>query len=198
MGWRDINMSRRKPPLRLAAVPREEGQDHASAVLRKAAGAAIAALAQQPATAPDAFTAGYLAGYARHQALKHGLDAEAEVPPLEALLAELSLLAPQGLASSLRALTFSPRAGADARASLSATQPQADAGYLVGHLESLCGTCRLLSLAPPANCGPEAFAAYLTHCDHAADRLQTHQPTASLRFDAGERAVLRAAFAGNH
>ena len=192
MGWRDINMSRRKPPLRLAAVPREEGQDHASAVLRKAAGTALAAQAQQPGNAPDAFTAGYLAGYARHQALKHGLDAEEGERPLEALLAELKALAPV-----LPALQFSPRKGAQMRTGLAATPPLADAGYLVGHLESLCGTTRLLGLAPPAGCGPEAIAAYLTHCDHAADRLQTHQPTASLRFDAGEREILRAAFMNN-
>ncbi len=192
MGWRDINMSRRKPPLRLAAVPREDGEDLAAAVLRKAARAALAAQAQQPGNAPDAFTAGYLAGYARHQALKHGLDPEEGERPLEALLAELKAVAPASLA-----LRFSPRKGAQMRSGLAATPPLADAGYLVGHLESLCGTTRLLGLAPPAGCGPDAIAAYLTHCDHAADRLQTHQPTASLRFDAGEREILRAAFMNN-
>jgi hypothetical protein len=192
MGWRDINMSRRKPPLRVAAVPREDGEDLATAVLRKAAGAALAAQAQQTGRVLDAFTAGYLAGYARHQALKHGLDAEQGAPPLEALLAELKAQVP-----ALQALRFSPRNGAQMRSGLAATPPLADAGYLVGHLESLCGTTRLLGLAPPAGCGPEAIAVYLTQCDHAADRLQTHQPTASLRFDAGEREILRAAFTIN-
>ncbi len=190
MGWRDINMSRRKPPLRVAAVPREDGEDHADAVLRKAVRAALAAQAQQPGVAPDAFTAGYLVGYARHQALKHGLDAEEGAEPLQALLAQLRALAP-----ALPALRFAPRDGTGSRARFAAATALADAGYLVGHLESLCGTTRLLGLAPSAGCGPEALAAYLTQCDHAADRLQTHQPTASLRFDSRERSVLRAAFA---
>lgn len=190
MGWRDINMSRKKPPLRMAAIPREDGEDHAAAVLRKAARAALAAQAQQPGVSPDAFTAGYLVGFARHQALKHGLDAEEGVQPLQALVAQLKALAP-----ALPALRFSPRKGAQMRTRLAAVPLLADAGYLVGHLESLCGTTRLLGLAPSAGCGPEALAAYFTQCDHAADRLQTHQPTASLRLDADERAVLRAAFA---
>ena len=190
MGWRDINMSRKKPPMRVAAVPRLEGEDHASAVVRKAAGAALAAMAAQRVSAPEAFAAGYLVGYARHQALKHGLDPEQGAEPLKALRAEFTALAP-----SVSSLRFAPRAAARMRTGFAATPPLADAGYLVGHLESLCGTSRLLGLAPPAGCGPERIAAYLTQCDHAADRLQTHQPTASLRFDSRERAVLRAAFA---
>ena len=59
----------------------------------------------------------------------------------------------------------------------------ADAGYLVGHLESLCGTRRLLDTRG-------SVEAYLTACDHAADRLQTHHPTAVLRFDPAERAIV--------
>jgi hypothetical protein len=68
MGWRDINMSRRKPPMRLAVIPMEEGQDASDAVLRKAARTALHALAQAPVIDPDlqAFAAGYLAGFARH------------------------------------------------------------------------------------------------------------------------------------
>jgi hypothetical protein len=68
----------------------------------------------------------------------------------------------------------------------------ADAGYLVGHLASLCGSERLLgqSLTLLAAGDTDAF---LTACDVAADRLQTHQPTMALRFDADERAILRRA-----
>ena len=45
-------------------------------------------------------------------------------------------------------------------------------------------------------CGPAGeVSAYLTACDQAADRVQTHHPTAVLRFDTAERAVLRAALA---
>jgi hypothetical protein len=192
MGWRDINMSRKKPPIRVAAVPRLEGEDHASAVLRKAAGAALAVMAVQRVSAPEAFAAGYLVGYARHQAVKHGLDPEEGAEPLQALMAELTALAP-----SVGSLRFAPRADGGLRTAFAATPPLADAGYLVGHLESLCGTSRLLGLAPDAGCGPEAAAVYLTQCDQAADRLQTHQPTASLRFDAGERGILRAAFSSD-
>jgi hypothetical protein len=72
------------------------------------------------------------------------------------------------------------------RAALAAADSLADAGYLVGHLESLCGTKRLLATGGDVE-------AYLTLCDHAADRLQTHHPTDVLRLDPAERAVVRAA-----
>ena len=71
-------------------------------------------------------------------------------------------------------------------AAIQAADPLADAGYLVGHLESLCGTKRLLATGGDVE-------AYLTLCDHAADRLQTHHPTDVLRLDPAERAVVRAA-----
>jgi hypothetical protein len=80
-----------------------------------------------------------------------------------------------------------------ARAALRAEPAAADAGYLVGHLESLCGSRRLLTAAARLGLPGPAVDRFLTDCDTAADRLQTHQPTASLRFDDGERAVLRAA-----
>ena len=38
-------------------------------------------------------------------------------------------------------------------------------------------------------------ARYLTACDHAADRMQTHHPTAVLRLDPAERAIVEAALA---
>ena len=128
----------------------------------------------------DAFTAGYLAGYARHQALKHGLDAEADGGA--ALLAALAVQAPDDVA----ALQLTRRRQATSRTTLGASDLLADAGYLAGHLESLCGTRRLLDTAGGA-------AAYLTRCDQAADRLQTHHPTAVLRLDPVERAIVETA-----
>ncbi len=83
MGWRDINMSRRKPPLRLAVVPVEPGVDRRTAVLRKAAAMAVEVWSEQvDGTVPDGFApfvAGYSLGYARHVALKHDIDCEAEM-----------------------------------------------------------------------------------------------------------------------
>jgi hypothetical protein len=194
MGWRDINMNRRKPPMRLAVVPVEAGEDLHEAVLRKACRAARASLdAQRPEISPAfrRFAAGYLAGFARHQGLKHGVDAEqADGEPLHDLLQALEHLAPSTLADEWANLRFVPRDGARTR--LRATDGTADAGYLLGHLESLCGTERLLRMASGlAGSGIDAF---LTACDTAADRLQTHQPTMSLRFDPSERAVMRKAF----
>jgi len=199
MGWRDINMSRRKPQLRLAAVPVEEGQDLSGAVLAKACGAAVSALAQVPEVAPELvpFVAGYLAGFARHQALKHGVDAEqGYATPLLALLQALRRQTPQVLADEIARMCFLPRAslGKAPRTCLRAEAVLADAGYLVGHLESLCGSQRLLRAAAGRGACVNDVEAFLTACDTAADRMQTHQPTMSLRFDAAERAVLREAF----
>jgi hypothetical protein len=185
MGWRDINMNRRKPRLDVAVVPVADGEDRDAAVLRKAVAAALAALAEQGA-AEVQFTAGYLAGFARHQALKHKLDAEADGGA--ALLAALALQAPEEMKAAVQALRLVPRLKPSSRAALGAGNPLADAGYLVGHLESLCGTRKLLGTAG-------GVAAYLTRCDHAADRLQTHHPTAVLRFDPVERAIVEAALA---
>ena len=179
MGWRDINMNRRKPRIDVAVVPMGEGEDRDAAVLRKAVTAALACVAEQgPANAT--FTAGYLAGFARHQALKHGVDAEADGGV--ALLAELAAQAPD----AVQALQLVPRGIASSRASLSASDALADAGYLVGHLESLCGTKKLLAMRG-------SVEAYLTLCDQVADRMQTHHPTAVLRLDPAERAVVGAA-----
>jgi hypothetical protein len=204
MGWRDINMNRRKPPLRLAAFPMEDGQDRAEAVLRKASADAFAALEAQGIEVGleqhdwlRHFTAGYVMGFARHQALRHGIDADAETAR-EALREALRRRVPQVLAEPLRAIRFLPRAedGVTPRAALRADPPLADAGYLVGHLESLCGSRRLLTAAARLSAPATSIDRFLTDCDTAADRLQTHQPTASLRFDARERAVLRQAFGG--
>ena len=67
-------MNRRKPQLRVAVIPVEEGEELAQAVLRKAAAAAVSALSQCAALegSLSAFAAGYLAGFARQLALKHG------------------------------------------------------------------------------------------------------------------------------
>lgn len=183
MGWRDINMNRRKPRLDVAVVPVAAGEARDTAVLRKAVAAALASLAAQ-GSADARFTAGYLAGFARHQALKHGLDAEADGGA--ALQAALAAQAPAGLKDAVQTLRLEPRLQPTPRAARGAAEPLADAGYLVGHLESLCGTRKLLATAGGTD-------AYLTRCDHAADRMQTHHPTAVLRFDAGERAIVEAA-----
>jgi hypothetical protein len=196
MGWRDINMSRRKPPMRLAVIPMEEGEDQRFAVLRKAARKAFATSTGTSAIAPGLmpFAAGYLAGFARHQALKHGVDAEKDEGLMHALLGALTAEAPPSLAQAVDYLRFSPRSGArqSPRAALRAQQGLADAGYLAGHLASLCGSETLLrlSLAQLSKGDVEAF---LTACDFAADRMQTHQPTMALRFDVQERAILREA-----
>ncbi|WP_374332010.1 hypothetical protein [Aestuariivirga sp.] len=176
-------MNRRKPRLDVAVVPVAAGEHRDAAVLRKAVAAALAARAGQACAEPR-LAAGYLAGYARHQALKHGLDAEADGGA--ALLAALAAQAPEEMAEAVRALRLAPRAEPSSRAALGAADPLADAGYLVGHLESLCGTRKLLATAGGTH-------AYLTRCDHAADRMQTHHPTAVLRFDPAERAIVEAA-----
>lgn len=191
-------MNRRKPPLRLAAVPVEEGQDLREAVLRKASGAAVSALSQAPAFGPGiaSFAAGYVAGFARHQALKHGVDAEqGEGPPLHDILQLLLPHVPHPLSQEIAMLRFLPRANlANAsRSNFRAEDARADAGYLVGHLESLCGSRRLLKAAAELDGSESAAETFLTACDTAADRMQTHQPTLSLRFDADERQILREA-----
>jgi hypothetical protein len=112
---------------------------------------------------------------------------------MESLLAALSAEAPPAIGQALDALHFEPRTGAlqSSRASLRAEQGLADAGYLAGHLASLCGSDKLLGHCL-ANLVKGDIEAFLTACDFAADRMQTHQPTMALRFDTGERAILRA------
>ncbi|MFN4144026.1 hypothetical protein [Aestuariivirga sp.] len=196
-------MNRRKPVLDIAVVPIAPGEDATMAVLRKAAGRAVEALAAQrehvmsTASEFSLFFAGYLAGYARHQALKHGVDAETLGGALiDELRRSLCTAAPDALEPALCAIQFGPRPRVEAspRASLRAIPPLADAGYLAGHLESACGTRKLVreaialveQKAPPAD--------FLTACDIAADPMQTRQPTLSLRFDVLERAVIEEAF----
>jgi hypothetical protein len=185
MGWRDINMNRRKPRLDVAVVPMAPGEDRDAAVLRKAAAAALASVAAQDA-ADARFTAGYLAGFARHQALKHGLDAEADGGA--ALLAALMTQAPDAMRDAVAGLGLAPRPARSPRAALGAADAVADAGYLVGHLAALCGARRLLFTGGDVQ-------AYLTLCDQAADRMQTHHPTAVLRLDPAERAGVAQALA---
>lgn len=179
-------MNRRKPRLDVAVVPMGAGEDRATAVLRKAVAAAWASIAEQGA-GNAAFTAGYAAGFARHQGLKHGLDAEADGGA--GLLAAVAAQAPDALREAVANLRLVARASPSSRASLGAADAVADAGYLVGHLESLCGTRRLLARQA-------SVADYLTLCDQAADRMQTHHPTAVLRLDSVERAIVEGALAG--
>jgi hypothetical protein len=96
----------------------------------------------------------------------------------------------------LRALHFRDRAeaGNPSRAGLRALPVLADAGYLVGHLESVCGTRKLVRQAV-GHVRVEGDAQdFLTACDIAADPMQTRQPTLSLRFDPVERAIIEEAF----
>lgn len=202
MGWRDINMNRRKPQRRFAVVPIEEGGDEKAAVLRKASRAAVVAWREQSAGLDDgaagpasmSFGAGYLAGFARHQALNHGVDAEDDMP---GLLAALAAEVPEPMQVALNALAFTVRGVPSARAKLGAVNPLVDAGYLTGHLESLCGSQRLLRTMRDVWGKSDAAEFYLTACDVAADRMQTHQPTMSLRFDPAERAIITTAISLN-
>lgn len=202
MGWRDINMNRRKPQLRLAVVPMTPGEDRTVAVLRKAVASAAASLAAQTGQRLPAqswwseFAAGYLMGFARQVASKHGVDGEAMIGELAA---EVSRQA--GLSGPVASLDFVERAPpvstAPPRTKLRATSPAGDAGYLTGHLEALCGSRKLLRLALERmrGAGADAASPFLTDCDVAADPLQTREPTRTLRFTSEERAAIREAFA---
>ncbi len=190
-------MNRRKPVVRHAVVPVAEGQGITDAVLLKAAASArLAAEAQGAARVPDRllpFVAGYLAGYARQQALRHGIDAEQERAFLDVLAAE----APPELSVALQALRFSPRQpGQSRRAALAAAGVCADAGYLGGHLDAMCETRRLIRAAVESLESRDPAEAFLMAADIAADPMQTRQPTLSLRFDASEREIVRRAFSG--
>lgn len=189
-------MNRRKPAVRHAVVPVAEGQGRTDAVLRKAAESARqAAEAQGAGGVPGQllpFVAGYLAGYGRQQALRHGVDAEQEGTFPDVLAAE----APPGLAEAVQALGFAPRQpGQSRRAALAAAGDLADAGYLGGHLDSMCETRRLIRAAVESLAAPHAAEAFLMAADIAADPMQTRQPTLSLRFETSEREIVRRAFA---
>lgn len=208
MGWREINMNRRKPPLKLAAIARQPGEDFASAVLRKVAASAIAALTGQlrGSTAPvgatrlSCFLAGYMLGHARQSALAHGVDCEkAGGQLLPRLAAEIARQAPATLHFDAEGLVLAPRAFSEhlprSRIHLSnGDMAQVhDAGYLVGHLEALCKSDHLMRMALQRleQQGPDASAAFLTDCDNAADPMQTRAPTMDLRFTREEREIVR-------
>lgn len=184
-------MNRRKPPTRLAFIPVEPGMDRRQAVLRKAAQDALLDVPRIPPTLLP-FAAGFLAGAARQEALRHGVDAEEEgADSMAPLLEDLRALAPEAVAQHVVELRLLPRAG-PSRASLRAEPGLADAGYLAGHLAALCRAPKLFGMALEA-LGRKDVEAFFAACDQAADRLQTHQPTMALRFDSGEREMLRAA-----
>ena len=194
MGWREINMNRRKPPLRLAAIAMAPGEDRRAAVLRKAAFMALETLRTQLPLELDEeakqrlspFLGGYLLGYARQVALKHGIARDDDA--MRDLAAELEL---QIVALSGMGISGFPAAGktADARC---------DAGRLVGRLEALCGTRHLVGEAflcwHQEQKIADAASVFLTSCDNAADPMQSRAPTQSLRFSKEERAVILAGF----
>ena len=190
-------MNRRKPAVRHAVIPVEDGQGRADAVLRKAALSARAAVDAQGAGLVPCrllpFVAGYLAGYARQQALRHGVDAEREAVFLDVLAAD----APSELADAVQAQRLAPRQpGQSRRAALAPVGDLADAGYLAGHLDAICETRRLIRAAVESLAAHHPAEAFLTASDIAADPMQTRQPTLSLRFDASEREIFRRAFSG--
>ena len=202
MGWRDINMNRRKPPVRHAVIPVAEGQGRVDAVLRKVAMSALAAAEAQGAGLAPAlllpFLAGYVAGFARQQALRHSVDAEQEgESPMPALLDVLAAEAAPQLAEAIGNVHFSARQpGQSRRAALAAAGELADAGYLAGHLDAICETRRLIRAAAESFDTSRPAEAFLNASDIAADPMQTRQPTLSLRFDASEREIVRRAFGG--
>ncbi len=198
MGWRDINMNRRKPKLQLAFISQEPGLSRTAAIIRKAAAEAVAAFGEQSGgnTVPAhrAFAVGYLFGYAKQAAARLGLDCETPDGQhlLQEIAAHLASLVPPALEVALRDTDLAPRHGAGAafrsrwRPEAAEAPAEADAGYLVGQLEAVCGT-RLLFRALESAATPDA---YFTLCDRAADRLQTHQPTLSIRLTIPERSVV--------
>ena len=174
MGWRDINMSRRRPQPRRAFVPVEEGMDRAQAVIAKAAAQAVSAMAEQIGEGQGGdhsdLAAGYVLGFARQMAARDGVSDMAD----DALVAALSEHTELGDLTTLAC----------------------QAGRLIGRLEALCESRRLLRQACEKlkTGGPDAGAAFLTDCDIAADPMQTRMPTTPLRFTTEERAVILAGF----
>lgn len=197
MGWREINMNRRKPVLRLAVVPVAEGESREAAIIRKVGREAVEGLAAQVqgqhSKAADAFLGGFALGVARQKALKLGLDCEAADNAMAQLIAAIPAASglafsarqplPQGLRSRLTASWLFGVA--------------ADAGYLAGQLEAVCGMRKLagLALRRVADDPSSAAQRFITDCDIAADRLQSHQPTLSTRFTPAERAIVAAGIA---
>jgi hypothetical protein len=184
MGWRDINMNRRKPPLRLAAIAMAPGEDRRAAVLRKSASQALETLSPQLPLDSDEtakrqfspFIGGYVLGYARQVALKHGISLDDGVDELAAALER----------------QIAPMAGLQLISN--GTDPRWDAGLLVGRLEALCATRHLVSEAILCWKRADAASAFLTACDNAADPMQSRAPTQSLRFTREERGVIVAGF----
>lgn len=169
MGWRDINMSRRRPQPRRTFVDAEPGVDRAQAVIARARSLAAAAAAEQlgegQGSDPPGFAAlvaGYGAGFACQMASRDNVHDVTE----------------------------------EALALHDAETPAFRAGQLIGRQEALCETRKLLRLARVrlAAGGAEAGAAFLTDCDIAADPMQTRNPTAVLRFTREERAIILSAF----
>jgi hypothetical protein len=192
MGWKDINMMRRRPLPVYAVTPAEPGLDPRRAALRKSAALAQAALDQQLAEAAPGdevqsalrpFISGYLAGFARQSASKLGIDSTAESDG--DLAEEFATLTPPGVADAMRVQN-------DAGAF-----PLQAAGHLVGGLEARCGSRKLVRRAIErlVETGPGAANRFLTDCDIAADPMQTRAPTMPLRFNAEERAIVLEAFA---
>ena len=121
---------------------------------------------------------------------------------MQVLAAEIGRQLPQDWGLDIAGLSFMARTSRERaprrrlRIAAAGGHSQSDAGYLVGHLEAVC-ECRALirkAVARLQGRATDAGLAYLTDCDVAADPMQTHAPTMSLRFTAEERDAVRTAF----
>jgi hypothetical protein len=195
-------MNRRKPQPRYAVLPVGPGEDLNAAVLRKSAAQALASLQEQTAnlalSRSTPFVAGYVLGYARQAGLKHGVDCEDGA--MTELVAEIARQLPASSDIDLPSIEFSFRDQSNhtlrSRIFFPVQGALAEAGYLVGQLEALCGINKLLrtALLRLNEQDRTSGLSFITDCDVAADPMQTRMPTASLRFDADERAIILKAF----
>jgi hypothetical protein len=186
MGWREINMNRRKPQTQFAAIAVAPGEDRRTAVLRKAAAQALDALREQlPALEEESqsklapFLAGYLLGYARQIASKHDLTGDEIGNELMAAF-ERHEASPGGIRISVI-----PVSGI-------ASDERPDAGRLVGRLEALCDTRHLVRALLRCLANANAAENFITACDTAAGPMQSRAPTMNLRFTRTERAIVTA------
>lgn len=188
MGWREINMNRRRPQPSFSAIPVEPGGDRTRAVMRKAAAAAVRNATLQMDGIPDdtpfkAFVASYLLGYAIHVTAKNGVDCKAITGDagMADLAREIAEAIPAAWGIDMRDVGLPGR-----------NSPMFEAGSLVGRLEARCACAMLLGRARARmqQTGGNAGLAFLTDCDNAADPMLSRLPTMRLRFEGRERDVI--------
>lgn len=162
-------MNRNRPQPRRAFVDLEPGMDRAQAVIARARTLAAAAAAEQLGEGQGSDPPGFAALAAGYRA---------------------------GFARQMASRDNVHDVTEEALGQHDAETPAFRAGQLIGRLEALCETRKLLRLLRTrlAEGGVEAGAAFLTDCDIAADPMQTRNPTAVLRFTREERAIILSAF----